>query len=432
MNNESVGSSTVNTGARIVLSVGDIEDASQQAIPVRRRFRCLDGATVYSTIDAIGPETTVPGCIALTAQGSLVPDDNNAPLGGADDQVRIAVSAEESEPRQVRGFVRRQDRWEETPVVVIPLKEELFSRARGVFETDALAGKSAFVAGVGSIGFHVAMGVTELGVGSITLMDHDDLAASNVPRHVLGLSDVGRYKTKAMADRIRDKNPYARVQTCEQKITWETQEIVRQFVREADLTICGADDPNARTILNRICVEESKPLILAGAMRRAHGGQVLVVKPGQTPCYQCFLMSGFGKSADQEVSTDGAAERLAYSDRPVPVEPGLSNDIAPITQMVVKLALQILLADIPSTLRSLDQDLVAHWYRWMNRREAGTVYERLGPLAFNVDGQRIMRWYGIAAEREKACPVCGDFLGNASSNGGLTSAEVGLLADAGE
>jgi molybdopterin/thiamine biosynthesis adenylyltransferase len=367
MNTSNSGSLTVFPGSRIVVASGDIEEALQQANGVQRRFRCLDGETVYSAVNVTDSEATVTGTILPASQCSELPHDARPQWGCADDPVRISVAAPGSGPRQVRGFVRRHDHWQEVPVMIVPLEKELFSRTKGVFETDVLAGKCVFVPGQGSIGSHASLGVAELGVGRLRSMDHDRLEAANVPRHVLGLSDVGRFKTKAMADRIRDTNPGAQVRTCEQRITWDTQDIVRQFVRDSDLTICGVDDRTARVILNCICVEESKPLILAGAMRRAHGGQVLVVKPGQTPCYQCFLMSGLDKTADQEISTDGAAERLAYSDRPVAVEPGLSNDIAPITQMVVKLALQILLEGIPSTLHSLDEDLIAPWYLWLSR-----------------------------------------------------------------
>jgi hypothetical protein len=84
--------------------------------------------------------------------------------------------------------------------------------------------------------------------------------------------------------------------------------------------------------------------------------------------------------------------------------------------MVVKLAIQQLLAGTDTTLRSLDEDLSASWYLWINRREAGTEFEHLKPLACNSNGIRVMRWYGIGLQRQPACPVCGDFVGAASSD----------------
>ena len=77
--------------------------------------------------------------------------------------------------------------------------------------------------------------------------------------------------------------------------------------------------------------------------------------------------------------------------------------------MVVKLAIQELLKGTQTSLRSLDEDLVAPWYIWLNRREKGTQYEKLDPLEFNVAGMRILRWYGIDFKRNEACPTCGNF-----------------------
>ena len=115
------------------------------------------------------------------------------------------------------------------------------------------------------------------------------------------------------------------------------------------------------------------------------------------------------QAGDEEISTRQQAEQLAYTDRIVPIEPGLSTDIAPINIMVTKLVIQELLKDKDTTLRSLDDDLLASWYIWLNRREKGTPYEKLDPMGFNIDGLCILRWYGIEVERNPACPVCGDY-----------------------
>jgi len=240
-------------------------------------------------------------------------------------------------------------------------------------------------------------------------MDHDRLELGNVVRHVAGISHVGRYKTKVMAQLIKDKNPYAQVVTWEERISWDNVETVRDIVKKSDIVVCATDNRPSKLILNRICVEENKPCIFAGAFRRAYGGQILFVKPNVSPCYQCFLMHLPEQASDEEISNPEHAEALAYTDRLVPIEPGLSTDIAPISLMVVKLVIQHLLKDTETTLRCLDDDLVAPWYLWLNRREVGTQYESLEPLEFNIDGMHVLRWYGVAIERHPGCPVCGNF-----------------------
>jgi molybdopterin/thiamine biosynthesis adenylyltransferase len=265
------------------------------------------------------------------------------------------------------------------------------------------------VVGQGSGGSLVDLELAKSGVMNFNLVDHDRLEVGNVARHVAGLSHVGRYKTKVMADLIREKNPYATVGTWEEKVSWKNAEEVRDLVRKADIIICATDERQSKLVINRLCVEEKKPCIFGGAFRRAYGGQVLLVRPYESPCYQCFLMLLPDQAGDEEISSREQAEGLAYTDRPVPIEPGLSTDIAPISIMVVKLVIQELLKGRETTFRSLDDDLKASWYLWLNRREPGTQYERLQPLEFNVGGMHILRWYGVDVKQHPACPVCGKF-----------------------
>lgn len=389
----------------------------RRATPIR--FRRCDDSDVYSAINAIegAPETV---------HGTIFPDGRPAMScstkgGYTDDQVRVIIDGQRASgspaaderdaaaPKVVRGYVKQDEGWAETPVMVVPVASGLSARTRGILETDILTDRGVFTAGVGSGGAPIVLELAKLGV-SQSLMDHDRIELPNLERYPAGRSDIGRYKTKVLAGLIKETNASADTETWETRISWKTQDLVREAVRKSDLVICAVDDHEARVILNKICVDEGKQLIVAGAFRRAYGGQVLVVEPHKGPCYQCFLEMLPGRAADQEVSSAAQAGRIAYSDRPVAIEPGLSTDIAPISLMVVKLAIQILLRDKPTTLRSLDEDLVAPFWIWLNRREAQTEYEQLGPLAFNLNGMRILRWYGVALERNEACPVCGSFV----------------------
>jgi len=240
------------------------------------------------------------------------------------------------------------------------------------------------------------------------LLDHDRLTVANICRHLAGLSHVGRFKTKVIRDQILDKNPYASVTTHETKVTWSNMEDLREIVRQADLVICATDSRGSRAVINKACTDENRTLIMAGAFRRAFGGQVLRIRPRLSPCYQCFLEALPEESRNQEISSSTSSAEIAYSDQPVPVEPGLSTDIAPISMLVVKLAIQELLQGKATTLRSLDEDLTAPWYLWLNRREAETDFAQLKPLGCEIDGMHVLRWYGVAIDRNDACPTCGD------------------------
>jgi len=407
----------------------------QKKIPqgpiVSYRFHQWDGGDAYTEALEGREAGCVPGSLTIDTSNSNCEVDS---LGMPDDQIRIvavpAPDPEESEVKvkaenrwwRISGYVKSNDKWHSTQVQVIPLKEDLYSRTRGLLETDAVADVHALIGGLGSGGAPICLEFAKLGLSQI-LLDHDRIEVVNVVRHVAGLSHVGRHKTKVMAEKIRDKNPYADVETHEVKICKKTEGLLRELARKCDIGVCAVDDPDARLIWNRIFVEENKPYIMAAAFRRAYGGQVLFVRPGKTPCYQCFRMGLPKVTRDREMSSLAQAQRHAYSDRPVAVEPGLSNDISPISQMVVKLAIQFLLAGKSSTLHSLDEDLAAPWYLWLNRREAKTQYKNLLPLTGGMDGMRICRWYGIPREPEPACPCCGDFVKAMMDNENIELAE---------
>ena len=354
-----------------------------------------------------------PGTVMTT---SVQTDMGPESFGRPHDLVRVIIRVPEPVKSSQRGktilgaagYVRNGGKWRELPLEFVPVKDQIFSRFGGLLETDALAEKKVLAVGLGSFGSSICVKLAESGIMLFGLMDRDRLEIANVVRHYCGLSDLGRLKTLAVGQAIKNKNPYAVTNSWPIKADWETAEKVRNIIRRTDLVIVTTDDQKSRRLINRLCVEEGKTCIFSGANRRAYGGQVLRVRPGESLCYQCFLMHMPHQAQDQEISNRSQAEGMAYTDRPVAIEPGLSMDIAPMVHLVVKLAIQELLLDKATTLRSLDEDLTAPYYFWLNRREPGTQYEDLEPLEFNLDGMHILRWYGVDIGPHPACPVCGD------------------------
>ena len=151
---------------------------------------------------------------------------------------------------------------------------------------------------------------------------------------------------------------------------------------------------------------------------------MLLVEPGKSPCLCCYEAEMPESAADRRISSAEEAKRVAYSDLPVAVEPGLALDIKPIALMMTKLVLQYLLRGKETTLRSLDEDLKASLYLWFNRRDPGTPFTRLEPLGFEMSGLRILRWIGIPLERRPDCPVCGDFVGRTAERYGIDRREI--------
>src|SRR5579863_14824 len=74
---------------------------------------------------------------------------------------------------QFNGWVRQEQGIEMRSVQTVPIREELFSRVHGLYETDVLKTKTVLIVGVGSGGSTIAIELAKAGVGNFILIDHD-------------------------------------------------------------------------------------------------------------------------------------------------------------------------------------------------------------------------------------------------------------------
>jgi molybdopterin-synthase adenylyltransferase len=299
----------------------------------------------------------------------------------------------------------------------VPRKSDLYARNTGILETSALATRRVLIVGLGSGGSPVALDLARAGVGHFTLVDFDRLELGNISRHVCGVSDLGRYKTMAVRDQILQKNPFAIVKTMEVNVNQALSQ-VEDAVGESDLLIVASDNDQSRFNLNQMSLNTNKVTLYGRAITRAAGGDVLRVRPWKGPCYNCVFSSGLIDGREEEMSQ----KRQALAILPAYVEPekvnamiqvGLSSDIAPIANMMVKMALVELSRGTDSGINTVDEDLAADFYIWANRREE--AYANWPRMGFKWTHPSILRWYGARVDRDPNCLVCGGHLNNDSA-----------------
>ena len=179
-------------------------------------------------------------------------------------------------------------------VHIVPLRTDLGSRARGVLETDALADRSVAIAGLGSGGSAIALSLAQAGLGRIVLIDNDRLEASNVARHACGINDLGRFKTRAMRDLLRGKNPFMTIETHELDVIAEPAALERA-VAGTHLLIGATDSDASRFVLNQLALRLGVTALFGRALARAAGGDVLRVRPHQGPCLACIFTEQYSR-----------------------------------------------------------------------------------------------------------------------------------------
>ncbi len=95
--------------------------------------------------------------------------------------------------------------------------EDQFQRTRlllGDEKINALKCAKVAIFGIGGVGGYAVEALSRSGVGSLVLIDSDRVSPSNINRQIIAThSSIGRYKVDVMAERIRDINPCANVET---------------------------------------------------------------------------------------------------------------------------------------------------------------------------------------------------------------------------
>jgi adenylyltransferase/sulfurtransferase len=141
------------------------------------------------------------------------------------------------------------------------------------------------IVGAGGLGSPVGLYLAAAGVGTIGLVDCDEVDASNLQRQVLyGESDLGRRKTEAAAARLADLNPHVRIVRHDLRLTREN---ALDVVGAYDIVVDGTDNFPTRYLVNDACVLLGKPYVYGSILR--FDGQVSVFDARTGPCYRCLF-----------------------------------------------------------------------------------------------------------------------------------------------
>jgi adenylyltransferase/sulfurtransferase len=145
------------------------------------------------------------------------------------------------------------------------------------------------VVGAGGLGSPVALYLGAAGVGTIGLLDFDDVDITNLQRQVLhGTADVGRPKTTSGAETLRDINPDVEVVEINERL--DSSNAFR-VLEGFDVVIDGSDNFPTRYLLNDACYLTRKPLV-SGAIFQFEG-QITTfdARRDDSPCYRCIFPS---------------------------------------------------------------------------------------------------------------------------------------------
>jgi adenylyltransferase/sulfurtransferase len=139
------------------------------------------------------------------------------------------------------------------------------------------------VLGSGGLGSPASLYLALAGVGTLGILDFDEVDLSNLQRQILHHTrDVGRPKVESGKDTITAHNPDVRVIPHQVALTSENAlDIMSQY----DIVVNGMDNFPARYLANDACVLLKKPLVDGSVL--LFDGQATVFLPGKG-CYRCL------------------------------------------------------------------------------------------------------------------------------------------------
>jgi adenylyltransferase/sulfurtransferase len=151
-----------------------------------------------------------------------------------------------------------------------------------------LKNAKVLVIGAGGLGSPALLYLAAAGVGTLGVVDFDEVDESNLQRQVIhGQSDIGKSKAVSAKESIAEINPLVNVVVHEERL--DNDNVMRIF-EPYDLILDGTDNFATRYLVNDAAYFLKKPYIWGSIYR--FDGQASVFWPhapgGEAPCYRCL------------------------------------------------------------------------------------------------------------------------------------------------
>lgn len=136
-------------------------------------------------------------------------------------------------------------------------------RLYGLEGAKKLLNAHVLVVGLGGVGSWGAESLARSGVGTITLVDLDDICITNVNRQLPALDgNIGKLKIAAMKERISKINPQCEVRCLEEFFTEKTADALLDI--NYDYVVDAIDSLKNKSLLISKCHERKIPVIITG------------------------------------------------------------------------------------------------------------------------------------------------------------------------
>lgn len=163
-------------------------------------------------------------------------------------------------------------------VKLIPTKEEMIAaliERHGAELQDKFSSATVAVCGLGGLGSNIAISLTRAGIGKLILIDFDRVDISNLNRQQYKASQVGRCKTEALSENLKEIAPYIELETHTVRIT---ESNVVELLKDADVICEAFDNAECKAMLTNTVLETMPKKYLVAASGMAGLGSANSIK----------------------------------------------------------------------------------------------------------------------------------------------------------
>ena len=157
----------------------------------------------------------------------------------------------------------------------------------GILGQRKIVQSKVLVVGMGGLGCPVAEFLTRAGVGSIGIVDYDNVDLSNIHRQSLyDTNDIKNLKVKSAKNKLKRINQNTIIKTFNLRINKIN---VSKIIKDYDYIVDGSDNFNTKFLLNDYALRLKKFLVV-GAISKFDGHLFTYnFKNKKTPCLRCFF-----------------------------------------------------------------------------------------------------------------------------------------------
>ncbi len=155
----------------------------------------------------------------------------------------------------------------------------------GISGQQKLKDASVLVIGAGGLGCPVLQYLAAAGVGTIGIIDDDQVDQTNLQRQILyTTNDIGKHKAVVAKTKLLGINPYIKVDTYLDRLTnLNALELFDQY----DIIVDGSDNFSTRYLVNDAACIANKPVVFGSIL--SFEGQASVFNYKNGPTYRCLF-----------------------------------------------------------------------------------------------------------------------------------------------